>query len=246
MRNTKRKIYALIVLSVTAFIAVLSLALIGCSKREITHITIRANSFMQKYSVDAKLRYDTAFIDVHYSSGETEEVNITEDMVVGFDTFTTGNKTLHVEYKGFKSDSVPYVVYNPEGANKEILTSARLAFFASSTSSGTEYSILFDKGDLSDVNAIIFTIESEKSLGIDENCDNVTASIDDPNINYYPSLFQNEKKLRVLVYHTNGGQLNQGTLLKLRIDGGENCDIQISNIMISDGEQDYYLPKVEW
>lgn len=218
----------------------------GCSKREITHITVRSNSFMQKYSVDAELKLDSAFIDVHYSGGETEEINITAEMLTGFDTSTTGNKTMLVEYKGFKSDEIPYVVYNPEGAHREVLTTARLAFFASETASGTEYSILFDKGDMTDANAILFTIESEESLDIDENCDNVTASIDDPNINFYPSLFQNERKLRVLVYHTNAGQLNHGTLLKLRIEGGDNCDIQISNITVSDGQKDYYLPKVEW
>ena len=127
---------------------------------------VKPNSFKSTYAVDEYLDLAGAFIDVVYSSGDTERVSITSDMVVGFDTATTGNKTLMVTYKTL-SQAITYSVYNPEMASRPIRTTARFTLYADVIEDDIVYTIKVALGDLTELRAATFTLTSTTSLGIE-------------------------------------------------------------------------------
>lgn len=69
------------------------------------------SSFKDTYFVGGALNLEGGKITVYKSNGTTEVVDVTKDMVTGFDSTTTGNKQLTITYQG--SSCYPsYVVSN--------------------------------------------------------------------------------------------------------------------------------------
>ena len=219
----------------------------SCSERKITGISVRANSFPNTYEIDAD--YDEilpgAYLTVSYSDGETEEVKITKDMIFGFNTQTTGNKTMYVQYKEFRSEDIKYTVYNPENVSRDISTTARLTLRVYDNATAMEYTVSLSKGNLPSVRAIQFTLESENSLSVTENQSNVSVLIGQEKLSYYTTL-ASDKKLKVVVYTENGATIDNGIVIKLKIDNSVNAKVKLSEITVSDGQNDYYLPMAKW
>lgn len=217
--------------------------LFACSSRTISSVDVAANSFRSSYAVDEKLSLDGSFVNVTYSSGDAERIQITADMVEGFDTATTGNKTLKVSYKTF-SREISYSVYNPEMASRAIRTTARFTLYVDKTDDETIYSIKLAAGDLSEVRAATFTLTSASSLGIASDLGNTTCTSDAENLAFDASLSAGGTALKIVVFDPNGGTLDpNGAFFRIRVNKGENRSVWLSDNMISDGKSDYYLPK---
>ena len=239
----KKRLYAFIL---TILIFVTAVCLTGCSERKAEKITLAPNSFATGYQVDTALDLNGAFIVQHFADDNTKRIQITPDMVSGYDTSTTGTKTLTVSYNGL-SVTHSYRVYNPENAAKEIITTARLILTVYIPDNGeyAEYAVKFTKGDLSGISAATFTMTGTESLGISAGKVNVSLSTEGNNASYESNLSGDGLKLKILVFEKNGGTLlgEDGVLAKIRITGGTNRSVTISDITVSDGTQNYYLPR---
>ena len=223
------------------------LPLCACSKRQIVSVQIKTSSFKTSYTVDENLDLAGAYLTLIYSSGQSDEIPISADMVTGFDTVTTGNKLLVVKYKEFKSDPMTYRVYNPENASREITTNARFLLFTDSGNGFTEYTVKLAKGDLGNITAAEFTFSSSVSLGISEDLSNCSYVSDSTNALFAQKLSTDGTKLKIVVYHTEKSHVfaDNSVIIKLRIEKGTNKSVTLNNITVSDGEQDYYLPAVD-
>lgn len=223
-------------------LVLLSGALVGCSKRTIERVEIKKNSFADTYKVDETLGFAGAYALVTYSSGDKEEIPVTPDMVEGFDTATTGNKTLFVTYKEVRSTPFSYRVYNPESAEREILTAARLVLFADPGNGFIDYTVRLNAAELA-VTALSFTLSSEQTLGIDADLGNMTAVSDSWSATYAARISSDGTKLKTVVFYEDGRTFDDGSVvIRLRVNGGENRSVHLTNITVSDGEKDYYLP----
>lgn len=228
-------IFVLIILTVVSFAA--------CSERKITEVTLASNSFPTEYKVDAPLDLTGAFVVLRYSDDNVERKEITVDMVEGFDTATTGEKTLTVKYGDF-SVSHTYRVYNPENAAKEIITTARLTLSAYESGEYIEYTLRLNMGDLESISAISFTLQSETNLGIGAAKTNLTVSSEGLNASYGNSLSDDGTTLKTVIFETDGQTLMRetGVIAKIRINGGNNRAVTVKDVVLSDGSRNYYLP----
>lgn len=217
--------------------------LFACSSRTISSVDVAANSFKASYAVDEALVLDGSFVLVSYTSGDVDRVQITADMVEGFDTSTTGNKTVRVTYKTF-SREIAYSVYNPEMASRAIRTTARFTLYADRTDDAVIYSIKLFSGDLREVRAATFTLTSGASLGIHPDLGNVTCSSDAENLAYDMSLSASGTSLKIVVFDPNGQTLDpNGVFFRIRVTQSDNRSVWLSDNTVSDGRNDYYLPK---
>ena len=216
-------------------------ALAGCSVREIKDVTIKSGSFKDDYAVDERLDLSVALLAVNYGK-DVEAVEITDDMLTGFDTTTTGNKTMRVRYEKYVFD-VPYRVYNPENPAKDVVTGARFSLFADGGDGYVEYSVHFNAADLASVNAASFTLKSEFPLRIDATMENLTVTSDFKSASYKCVLASGGTALKVVLFGQNGSTLpRNGVLAKFKIEGGDNRSVSVGDIVLSDGQTDYYLP----
>lgn len=88
--------------------------------KEISHISVK-EGIKTDYTLNEKY-IPNGYIIVSYTNGSTENILITEDMISGFDTTTSGSKNLKIEYGG-KSVLVPYKV---EGNGNETIISKKI------------------------------------------------------------------------------------------------------------------------
>ena len=217
-------------------------ALCGCSKRTLNSVEIKKNSFKTTYEVDEALDLTGAYVLLTYSGDDKEEIPVTEEMVQGFDTATTGVKTLTVVYKGVESEPFSYRVYNPENASREVLTRARLLLYADPGNEYIDYTVRLNAAGLP-VTAASFTLTSEQSLGVDADLGNATAVSDSWSATWSAKLASDGKKLRIVVFYEDGRTFTDGSvMIRLRINGGDNRSVRLANITVTDGEKDYYLP----
>ena len=217
-------------------------ALYGCSKRALENVEVKSNSFKSAYEVDEKLDLTGAYVVLTYSGDNKEEIPLTEDMVQGFDTTTTGVKTLTVLFRGVESGPISYRVYNPEDASREITTRARLVLYADEGAGYIDYTVRLSAADLV-VKGIEFTLTSERSLGIDEDLSNLTAVSDSFAATYAAKLSSDGKKLKTVVFYEDGRAFTDGSVvIRFRVTGGSNREVRLATITLSDGKKDHYLP----
>ncbi len=215
----------------------------ACSERKITEISLVKNSFPTEYRVDETLDLSGAFLSLVYSNGDPERKEITADMVEGFDTSTTGEKTLWVVY-GEHRVSHTYRVYNPENAAKEILTTARLSLSAYANDEYIEYTLRLSMGDLKEISAISFTLQSETSLSVNAAKSNLTLSSEGSNASYRCSVSSDGKTLKTVIFETDGQTLMRetGIVARIKINGGTARSVSVKDATVSDGNRNYYLP----
>jgi hypothetical protein len=218
----------------------LSALLAGCQKPKAETLALADGSFKASYAVDETLDLSAASINVGYSKG-TENVAVTSDMVSGFDTRTTGTKTLTVTYESLETDFT-YAVYNPENASKDIVTTARLILYAVEANGAAVYTVNLSVGDLSGIMAVSFSLESDESLGITKDLSETSITAE-PEKWSCASAYKSSAKLKAVIYADGGNAFgSDGTLCVIKISGGTNRAVALKEITVSDGKKDYCLP----
>ncbi|NLL56647.1 MAG: hypothetical protein GX242_05500 [Clostridiales bacterium] len=226
--------------------------LIGCSDRTeiaVTSIDIKPNSFKTSYEIDEQLIFDNIFILVTYDNGESKLVPCDHSMIRGFDTTTTGEKQLYVEYGGVESAPVDYEVLYSKDNSKKIMTSARLEYNSFDTNEIVSYTINYFCGNLKNAQAIYFNLYSEDDLNI--NYDLLNVSFELPTGWSCTAKQLQSNDMRVLFYNKDNIQgLNSNTAFRININNGNKSakailrDIEISTIE-NDGAVKYYIPDYE-
>lgn len=232
--------------SLCLLIVIIAAIFCGCSTAsgEVKSVDIRLNSFKTTYNVDEKPDLSAAYIIVTYTDGNTASFVIDNNMLKGFDTSTTGSKTLYAEYMGIKSGTVGYeVVYNH--AANAINTDARLKLLESDYSTGSQYQISLKIGSLAKVSALSFTLQSVDlldELGISEG--SLYLSTDLVGWQFTKKIVSS-KELRVLLFNADGSDLTENAVIMTMIITNnlvKDAEVIVDYIELTDGENKYSLP----
>ncbi len=87
--------------------------------KSVTSISIWHTPYKNEYSIGESFDLEGTEILVYYNNGDSEIVNVTEDMVSGFDNQTAGTQIITVTYEGF-TDTFEVYVYQRENAATEL------------------------------------------------------------------------------------------------------------------------------
>lgn len=225
------------------FLVGCTLLTVGCQP-SIDEVYVRANSFNANYAIDSNINYQGAFLVVEYSDDTKEDVAITPDMISNFNTSTTGQKTMTISYQEYKID-VDYLVYNPENASLEILTSSRLSLACGKSLTHAEYTVSYRKGDLSILKAVTFTLKTSSTLGIEEDESLLEVGYL-PDGWTYDFLIVNATTVKFVVYaYENAGINSDANLINVMVLGKDVASSPtLIDVTVSDGINNYRLPKV--
>lgn len=217
-------------------------SLCACTEPTVEKITIRQNSFLSNYEIDTVLSLSGAFINVTYSNGSEIQVQVTHDMIEGFDSSTTGQKKMKINYHGVYSEDIEYLIYNPDNAATDILTSTRLKLAISKNLSLSEYTVSLKYGDLEKITGVSFIMKSGEGFGVKDVEDVLFFNSIPDGWNYDFSTPSNTE-IRVVVYCLNDtGITSDSTIINVIMKDKEVVPTQITNIVVSDGKNDYALP----
>ena len=217
-------------------------SLCACTEPTVEKITRRQNSFLSNYEIDTVLSLSGAFINVTYSDGSEIQVQVTHDMIEGFDSSTTGQKKMKINYHGVYSEDIEYLIYNPDNAATDILTSTRLKLAISKTLSLSEYTVSLKYGDLEKITGVSFIMKSGEGFGVKDVEDVLFFNSIPDGWNYDFSTPSNTE-IRVVVYCLNDtGITSDSTIINVIMKDKEVVPTQITNIVVSDGKNDYALP----
>ncbi len=97
------------------------------SQKQITSIEVSATA-KNKFFVDDTLDLTNFKIKVYYNDNSSSEVNVTSDMVSGFDSSTTGSKILTITYCG-KTCEMEYTVVNSSATKITLITAFETEYF---------------------------------------------------------------------------------------------------------------------
>lgn len=231
-----------------AFISILALVLGLCAcvsaEDEITVISIKEGSFASVYDLDEGFGYGSAFLTAARKSGKTTDIPITAEMLSGFDTATTGVRKMHASYAGLTTVEWEYEVVYAKSPSKKILTSARLTAEQNEYPTGISRAVNAKLGSLERIAAATFTLKCAESFA--------DASLRSPELEVkegwdYSLHYVNAFSVRVLVYKTQADGLTaDGELLKINIIGAQSSQtVTLTDIVLSDGVNDYELPDTE-
>lgn len=235
-----KKTLALFILTILCLPLVAS----GCAAR-VASVAFRNNAFADTYTVDETVNYDAAFLTVTYSDGSAKDVNITPEMVTGFDTATTGKKTLTVTYEG-TALTHEYYVYNAENAQRPVVLTDRVFLDRAENESGTRIYLYYKKTSEFSPLAISFTLEADKDLFEKDKEDLLSVRTPDDSTAVFKAV--SNKKIRVIINRVNAGSLPAySEILCVKLPSGIAAnEILVKEITLSDGKQDYYLPAVRY
>lgn len=188
------------------------------------------------FDVDEQFCYDAATIKAVFSDGTEKAVPVTADMVVGFDSTTTGTKSLTISYKGIERDYVYEVVYK-KYPSREIVTAARIELKQVPYATGIGREVLLTEG-LSGVRGISFCIKSDSDLS--DSKLNTLDIAGDWEIN---AQYVGAGEIRLVLYRTEG--FSSGSIATINFAGVTNAEIRLTDIVLSDGKTDTYLPDTQ-
>ena len=230
------------IILLTLILIACTTSLCACTEPTVEKITIRQNSFLSNYEIDTVLSLSGAFINVTYSDGSEIQVQVTHDMIEGFDSSTTGQKKMKINYHGVYSEDIEYLIYNPDNAATDILTSTRLKLAISKTLSLSEYTVSLKYGDLEKITGVSFIMKSGEGFGVKDVEDVLFFNSIPDGWNYDFSTPSNTE-IRVVVYCLNDtGITSDSTIINVIMKDKEVVPTQITNIVVSDGKNDYALP----
>lgn len=137
-------------------VAIIPITLVGCkkkgggdsdTKKQITSISLSTIS-KTRFFVDDTLDFTGFKIKVFYDDSSSSEVNVTSDMVAGFDSSTTGSRTMTITYAG-KTCEVEYIVVNPSATKITLISPFETEYFQNDevNTSGGIIKVEFDKGE---------------------------------------------------------------------------------------------------
>lgn len=203
-------------------------SVVSCTKNSaVSSISINSSSFKFEYAIDEKINYNTAFITLHYSNGKTAKMRLTPDMIVGFDSTTTGfGKVLTVSYLEFTST----FIYNVKNSY-DILTSTRLK------AEVIAEKIFLSLKPLNDFSYGVFgvnfrvsgTFSSIKLLGTTP---------------FAIEYSQKDNICEVVVYSLSGDPFTSTENFIELVATASISSLNITNIIISDGYNDINLPNI--
>ena len=211
----------------------------------VVNLVVTKDSLPTLYNVDDDIDLSNATVEVYYSNKSNEIVPITKQMITGFNTSITGsNKTMTITYKE-KSVSYSYRVINPADASKEIITTARLNYYLPTSNIGTVYDLEFNIGDLTKVSAISLTLYDSNGLGLSAELDELIVNINKDGWNY-EAKYVSSTKIRLLFYFGSGSDLlSSDSFARIFITDNTNISSVISDIIVTDGVNDYFLPNAK-
>ena len=222
----------------TAVVVVLILAavfLFGCTKTqsEVTKIYVKDGSIKYTFDIDEDFCYGDGILVVGYADG-VREVVITSDMIDNFDTVTTGKRTLNISYGG-KTTTFDYEVVYSKYPSKKIKTDARLTINQTEYPTGIGRSVSVRTGSLQNINAIYFTVKGNAKL-----CDSLS-TVDVQSEWEIKKYFVNASCVKIIAYSKEGIS-GSGEVATINFAGVKNAEIVLSEITVSDGKEDWYLP----
>lgn len=215
-------------------LAVISFSLCAClgTQSEVVSGYLKAGSFVSVYDVDETLDLSDSVLCLRFSDGTTGERKIEGSYISGFDTSTTGEKSLTVTY-GEKIVLIwDYEVVYSADPTKQIKTSARLKAENTFYDAGCSTSLELRKGDLQGAAALSFTLKYSSS---DATPRIVVGADWDYRIYSYGS-----GEWGVVVF-TRDGSVKENLSFNAVTQGAETPP-DIKSIIISDGEKDLDLP----
>lgn len=237
-----KKVALIILLIILAMVA-----LSGCKNKEIRadeikFIEIRDGSFKTTYAIDEQIDFRNVYIVITLKDNKGEVVeHVTPEMLEGFDTFTTTAsmemRTMRVKYKGMYTSNWNYTVASPYAIN----TKARLRLSSEKVDNKYKLSLSVELDEIPQINALqmqvsfndtrlVYNNETEGGLtGWESN--KVSTKSGTFDMLYYAAPgtqpLKEDSKLTTLVFD-------------ILSDGDFN--LQITNIHVSFGEGDIYLP----
>ncbi len=211
------------------------LLLCGCETESKTVVGIRIpdGTFDTMIPLDSEIDVNGKNLVLVYSDKSTKYLPISVDMVVGFTSRTTGQKQMYIRSGKYSSDPITYTVYDPSDASRAIETEMRLTVSAEAENGDMVYTVRLKGEDIEKVYALSCTWEGSDAIdGVKIDMENGTCT--------YETV--SSKKIRILAYSTTEEGFS-AFRFTMRVKGNDR-DIQVKKITISDGERDYDLPDV--
>lgn len=228
-------------------IMLISVALSGCGGKEIRaddikFIEIRDGSFKTTYAVDEKIDFRQVYIVITLKDNKGEVVeNVTPDMLEGFDTFTTTAsmemRTMRVKYKGMYTSNWNYTVASPYAIN----TKARLKLSGEKAGSKYKLNLNMELDEIPQIDALQIQVSYDATrLTFNNETEGGLAGWESNKVSTKSGSFD------MLYYAAPAAQplKEDGSLTTLVFDilSDGDFNIQITNIHVSFGESDIYLP----
>lgn len=237
-----KRVFAII--AVLCLISVMILSGTACvpkSDNTVVSVSIKEGSFLAEYDVDEELNLDGAELIAKTVGGNNLAVAITADMMEGFDTATTGEKSLRIKYQNVYSESWTYKVVYALDPAKQVTTTARVGLVQDTYPTGISRLVELRTGDMKEVDALYFTVTASKDFA-----DAQFSRLEMQPLAFgwaYKLYYTSARQIRVIVYTTvSAGLTDDGNLLKINIIGVEGLTIALTDVIISDGVADYVLP----
>ena len=221
--------------------ALLSLSLFACEdkKKEPVSVYLESTALASAYEVDEEPDIEKITLKLVYADGKTEDIPCERDMLVGFDTTTTGQRSMYAVYHEMKSNEISYYVYNPEGVSLSVVTPTRLRLTKTAAQGKTIFSFSFSSADIT-IRALSFTLNS--STEISDSLSELVGTTEKEGDRFFWKK-ASTSSLRAAVYSPT--DLSKGAFFTLQWVSDGNVDVTLSDITVSDGTTDYYLPKVQ-
>lgn len=209
----------------------------ACQKNEPTSAEIVDSSVKYTFDVDEEFCFNTAKIKVIHPRAE-REYSVTREMLSGFDTRTTGTKKFTVTYGEFVMER-EYEVVCADFPSRVISTTARITVEQAEYPTGIGRRIYLDIGDLSKVDGVYFTVKCDKEVfNANLNTLDVFGSWD------VRTSFVNSKTVKIVLYK-NQGTTGSCELAVINFVGVKSAEISLSDILVSDGITENYLPNTK-
>lgn len=227
--NRKLLIVALIVISVVC--------LASCVKTDEV-ASVELCGLKEVYDLDEALTAEEAYILVTYESGNTVRHELSLDMITGFDSSTTGIKIMRAE-SGVYSAEWEYEVIYSKHPTKTVSSTARVSIEQNRYPTGISRAILTELGDLTEVAALTFTLNGSQEFA-DEAFSRISVETAE---GWYSALYYSgPTQVKVLLY---GGRLTADGCVAVINISGEMMSVVCTDITVSDGVTEYYLPDTE-
>lgn len=231
MKKVVLFIIAIAVVTVSCF------GLVGCKNNKaetVVSAVIVEGSVKDTFDVDEDFCYDSAKLNVAFGDGSVKEIAVDSGMVTGFDTSTTGRKTLTITYGGIAVYAEYEVVYL-NYPSREIVTTARLNVNQSVYPTGIGREIVLSGGEENGFRAVLFTVKGNVDL-----CDGSLNTLDISTTFAVTSYFVDAKTIKFIFASKTG--FADGSIAVINFAGVTNAEIYLTETVISDGKSDYYLP----
>lgn len=234
--NMKKSV---LILTAVVIIVISCFGLAACKNRD-AEIAVSAvivdGSVKETFDVDEEFCFDTAKLSVTFKDGSVREIAVDDTMLTEFDTSTTGLKTLTITYGGIVLNAEYEVVYL-NYPSREIVTKARLNVNQSAYPTGIGREIVLSQGEESGFCAVYFTVK-----GSDFLCDKSLNTLDIStkyNVTATPYFVDTKTIKFIIVSKTD---FADGNIAVINFAGVTNAEVSLTEIVVSDGTKDYYLP----